>query len=402
MSARSLPRIALIWSQFSAYHVDRCEAVARRLDGQAEVLAIEVATASATYAWEQSGKIDGATKITLFAGQDFESVPMRKRFWAQFKLLRRCKVVFVGLSYGQIDVIILTWLLRLFGVKFIAMGDSKFDDFQRSAGFELFKSLLLAPYSAAIVAAQRQMAYFRFLGFRRRVVLPGYDGVSVDRIRKQANCPPAPDGEPFAKRNFIFVGRFVPKKNLQELIAGFAAYVALAGRAARRLILVGAGPQEAMLKQRVAELGLTGMIDFTGFLGAEAVSQQLARSLALMLVSTEEQWGLVVNEALACGLPVVSSVAVGSRDVLVRNLVNGFIIEQGSIDGMVQAMMALSHDEQLWRSMVAASHEKAWLGDAERFADAVQLTLDPQAEPAGTMLKALRKAIGDDRQGDGG
>ena len=116
----------------------------------------------------------------------------------------------------------------------------------------------------------------------------------------------------------------------------------------------------------------------------------LAKSLALVLVSREEQWGLVVNEALAFGLPVIISPAVGSGDVLVRNLFNGFVIENGSTDGLAQAMTILSGNEKDWQRMGQASRARAWLGDTERLADAVELLLDPGAAGAAECIAAFR------------
>ena len=126
--------------------------------------------------------------------------------------------------------------------------------------------------------------------------------------------------------------------------------------------------------------GVNDRVDFPGFLDASAVAQQLRGGLALVLVSSEEQWGLVVNEALAFGLPAIISPATGSGDLLVRNLLNGYVIEQGSPHGLAQAMANLAGDEALWRSMVAASHARAWLGDTERLADAAEALID--ASPA--------------------
>ena len=63
-----------------------------------------------------------------------------------------------------------------------------------------------------------------------------------------------------------------------------------------------------------------------------------------------------------------------------RNLLNGYVIEQGSPHGLAQAMANLAGDEALWRSMVAASHARAWLGDTERLADAAEALID--ASPA--------------------
>ncbi len=394
MAERNLPRVALLWTQFAAYHVDRCQAVAQRLAGRAEVWAVELATRSSTYAWDPSGGIEGARKFTLFPGEDYETVSVWRRLRAQFSLLRRCQTVLIGIGYNQADIIILSWLLRLLGVRVVVMSESKFDDFPRRCGFELFKSVLLWSYCGAIVGAQRQHSYMRFLGFHRRPVLPGYDTVGLDRIRGQGGGVLAPSGKPFKQRDFMFVGRFVAKKNLFMLVEAFATYCAAAGENGRRLVLVGSGPGEAELRARITALGIEHRVDLPGFLDAQAVSLALSGALALVLVSTEEQWGLVVNEALAFGLPVIASTAVGSRDVLVDNLINGFIVEPGSIDGIARAMLDISANEQLWRRMVAASHDKAWMGDTERLADAVEWLLDPAIGSASSRLDEFARAMG--------
>jgi L-malate glycosyltransferase len=393
MTNTKAPRVALLFAQFAAYHVDRCEAVAQRLEGRAEVLAVEVATASQTYAWESSGAVSGATKLTLFPGQNYDAIGWPRRLWRQFAALWRCRMVLIGIGYNERDVILLAFLLRLVGVKVVALSESKFDDFARVAPFELFKSLLLTPYSAAIVGGQRQASYFRFLGFRRRPVLPGYDTVGIERVRVMAGGALAPDGTAFAERPFVFVGRFVAKKNLLVLLAAFAAYRAEAGAKARRLVLIGAGPMEATIRERIAALGLAEAVDLPGFLGPEAVARQLAQSLALILPSYEEQWGLVVNEALALGLPVIASPQVGACDLLVRNLINGFVVECARPDGLAAAMAAMAADEASWRKMVAASHDLAEWGDTARLADAIEALFDRTALQPVVRIAAFRQML---------
>jgi glycosyltransferase involved in cell wall biosynthesis len=388
-----LPQVALLWSQFAAYHVDRGEAVARRLAGRAEVLAVEVATTSATYAWAPSGDVAGARKVTLFPGESFHDIAWPRRFARQFRVLRHCRMVGLGVGYNEIDIILLAWALRLCGVQVVLLSESKFDDLPRNILRELGKALLLLPYHAAVVGAARHMAYFRFLGFRRRPVLPGYDGVGLARVLAQGGGVPAPGGPPHRERPFIFVGRFVEKKNLLELLEGYAAYAQPAGAGAHRLVLVGAGPLESAMRTRIAKLGIADNVDLPGFLGAEDVSRLLAGGLALVLLSMVEQWGLVVNEALAFHLPVIVSGAVGAGDALVRNLVNGYVIENGSIAGIAQAMTAMA-DEAHWRRLVAGSSDLAWLGDTERLADAVELLFDPAASGAAAQIASFKRAIG--------
>ena len=275
----------------------------------------------------------------------------------------------------------------------ILLSESKFDDKPRAILTECVKALVLAPYRGAIVGGHRHVSYFRFLGFKRRPVVPGYDTVSLERVRAMGGGAAAPDGPAYSNRNFVFVGRFVDKKNLVETIEGYALYAKAAGPQARRLVLIGAGNEEPAMRAKAAELGVTELIDFPGFLGAEAVAQQLCGALALVLVSSEEQWGLVVNEALAFGLPSIISSSVGSGDLLIRNLLNGFVIEQGSPQGLAQAMASLAGDEALWRKMVAASHARAWLGDTERLADAAEALIVPHSLSATNKLTEMQQFL---------
>lgn len=393
MAARTFRPIAVLFAQFSAYHIDRCQAVAHRFAGRAEVIAVEVATSSATYAWEASGGVSGARKVTLFPGASYDSIAWPRRLWRQLKALWRCDSVLIGIGYNEPDIVLLSWLLALLGVRVILLSESKFDDKPRRIGLELLKALILAPYHAAIVGGHRHLAYFRFLGFHHRAVVPGYDTVDLARVRAMGGGLAAPEGTAYAARDFIFVGRFVDKKNLVELVEGYALYAAAAGPAARRLVLIGAGPEEPSIRARAEALGITAMIDFPGFLGPEAVAQRLSQGLALVLPSAEEQWGLVVNEALAFGLPAIISPAVGSGDLLIRNLVNGYVIELGAPEGLAAAMTALAGDEARWRAMVTASHARAWLGDTERLADAAEAVIAPGNAAAAQKMLQVQQSM---------
>ena len=381
------PTIGLIWSQFSAYHVDRLEAVGRRLAGRAKVLSVEIASKSATYAWDPSGEVAGTEKKRLFAGESHEKISIWRRFRAEFRVLKTCDIIFVGVAYSQPDIILLSYVLRALGKRVVMMTASKFDDFQRKSSREVLKRLLLSPYTAAIVGGRRQFEYVRFLGFDDRMVLPGYNTVSMERVRRQAEADwDAAREISFDARSFVFVGRFVEKKNIERMLEAYARYVHAAGplgeAQAKRLTMIGDGPLRPAIDAQCAALAISDMVDFPGFLPAAKVSAQLARSLALVLVSEEEQWGLVINEALAVGLPILASAEVGAREALVRNLENGVVVEAGAIEGMARAFARIAESEVAWREMSSASFARGWHADTERFADAVELMVFPGSEPA--------------------
>ena len=132
------------------------------------------------------------------------------------------------------------------------------------------------------------------------------------------------------------------------------------------MLLSGSGALEAEYRALIAELGIDGVV-FCGFLDADAVARMLADALALLLPSVEEQWGLVVNEAVALGIPVLCSDNVGARDTLVRSGVNGFVLESSNHEGFAACMVLLARDSELWRRMSLASHALAPLGDVLEF-----------------------------------
>lgn len=393
MPQERLPEIGLLWAQFASYHIDRVGCVARRLAGRFDVVAVEVATSSLVYGWQPSGPVDGARKLTLFPGQVYEQIHWLKRLRALWKALKHCKVVFVGVGYDQPDIICLSWLLRLTGKRVVMMTDSKFDDRTRFVLREAAKQLVLSAYDSAIVAGRRQQAFVRMLGFTgRRRVLPGYDTVSVDRLRALAanelSNPPA-----HAAREFIFVGRFVPKKNLLRMIEAYAIYAKRAGAEAHRLRLVGSGVMEPEMRELIEQLGIAHLVTFVGFLPDTEIPAQIARSLALLLFSTEEQWGLVVNEAVALGVPVITSFAVGSCDAMVRNWRNGFIVESAGVEGMARAMELVARGEDQWKRMSGESHARAWLGDCERLADAVEELVASGNPQAAEMIERFETVL---------
>ncbi len=362
--------------------------------GSAQVLALEVATTSSDYAWEPSGEVPGATKITLFPGQAYDAVPPLRRMWAIFRAVRDHDWVFMGLPYSGWEVILLTSMLRLFGVRLVVFSESKADDRPRKAVIEWAKSVPLLCYHGAIVGARRHVDYMRSLGFRRRPVLPGYDTVGVERIRAASGSLAATGSVAFADRPFVFIGRWVDKKNLPNLVDAYAAYAAQAGPRAHRLVLAGSGEEGAEIRRRIEAANVAHLVDLPGFLHAGSVAQLLADALALVLVSREEQWGLVVNEALAFGLPVIVSRQVGSRDALVRDGENGWVVDSESIDGIAGSLLATSADPTAWERMAAESLAKAWLGDTERLADAVESMVGSMGrQPVGRMAEFAALAL---------
>ncbi len=366
------PALLLVWEQFSAYHIDRLEALGRDLCGEFIVVGVEIAPRSQTYSWAPVQDDGSFVRHVLFPDAIADEVPWWSKLRAIIGVIRRYRVRGAFLcNQERPEILAAIVVLRLLRVPAYAMLDAKFDDSPRRVFKESLKQLVFRLYSGGLVAGRRHADYYRFLGMPAGWSVTGYDTISIDRICRQAKGLVAPDGPPHAERDFVVIARFVPKKNLTIAIRAFARYRAASAANRRRLVLCGSGPLDAELRALVAELGVPDVV-FTGFLGPEAIAEILTRALALVLPSVEEQWGLVVNEAVALGIPVLCSDNVGARDTLVRTGVNGFVFEPENFEGLSTLMQLLSADAELWRSMALSSRKIATQGDVAAFVAGVR------------------------------
>lgn len=359
-------KIAFVWDQFGEYHVDRCEAVAEAMP-DAQVVGIEFAASSLAYAWPPTGPGRAYRKVTLFPDGPFEHTRWPKRLTRLLRAVRDCDAIFLA-GYDRPEIFLVALALRALGRRTLIMNDSKFDDKARFAWREWLKGFALAPYAGALLAGQRQVEYFRFLGYTRPVAV-GYDTVSYRRLRSYVD--PATPPTPADRRPFLFVGRFVSKKNALVLLDAYAAYVQAAGPTARELVMIGDGPMRGRIEDKVAEHRLEGFVRLTGFLESPAIAAALHGAYCLIVPSVEEQWALVVNEALAFGVPIIASTAVGAASVLVRVGVNGLIVEPDNIEGLTFAMALLDRDAALRNRLSLGSSMLSVNGDVSAFVSGV-------------------------------
>ncbi len=388
MQPRELPALVFMWEQFGAYHVDRLKAVAEALQGRYLVVGIEVAIASLTYAWKPVESGSAFRRHTLFPDARAEEVPWRRKMAAFFRVLRQYDVAGVFLcNQEHPEILAICARLRARRVPAYAMLDGKFDDSPRRVLKEAAKQLVFRLYRGGLVAGRRHLEYYRFLGMPAGWATTAYDTVSIERVRSQAARELAPGGKPHAARDFVVVARFVPKKNIPTAIRAYARFRTLCPDAPQRLLLCGSGELEPAIRALIAELGVDG-VELCGFLGDRAVAAVLADAMALILPSIEEQWGLVVNEAVALGIPVLCSDNVGARDTLVRSGVNGFVLEPDNAEGFAACMALLAQDAGLWRRMSLASHALAPLGDVAEFVRGVSELVAKRPAIAGASLDA--------------
>lgn len=170
----------------------------------------------------------------------------------------------------------------------------------------LMKRLLLKRISIAYCSGISHANLVRSLDFKGKIVIT--HGVGLYRRIKQPSYSPRK-----SLKNLIFVGRFVWQKNLEFLLK------CMAKRPNIILHLVGFGPLESELKKIAPKNAV-----FYGAVENEKLSQVYAQMDAFVLPSRSETWGLVVEEALNNGLPILLSDRVGCIEDILEEGKNGF------------------------------------------------------------------------------
>lgn len=137
---------------------------------------------------------------------------------------------------------------------------------------------------------------------------------------------------------FLYAGRLSWEKGLDSLLAAFK--LVLNQIPDSKLVLVGSGPLQAHLESRSLKLGIDEHVEFTGSMSIDLLAVEYAKATCFVLPSISEPWGLVINEALSYGCPVVVSNVCGCVPELVVENVTGFQFEVGNVSQLADCMIS--------------------------------------------------------------
>ena len=355
--------VAVVFSRLGPYHLARLRGAAEVLSREGVGLAaIAIAGMDKVYAWHPVDEPIGCPTRVLFPRALYEDVPAGR----MARELRTClgeidplTVALPGWAFTEARIG-LAWCRRQRRLA-ILMSESSQADHHRLWPREFVKSQLVRRFGAALVGGTRHRAYAQQLGIPRAAIFTGYDAVDndyfergADRIRLDAAAARRARGLP--ERYILTSSRFIAKKNLDGLLHAYALYVARSP-AARDLVICGDGPFRERLHNLASRLRLEGRVRWPGFVQYPELPAYYALADAFILASTTEQWGLVVNEAMASGLPVMVSARCGCAPDLVREGENGFTFDPFKTEDIAQAMLKLPGDPTQLARMGRASRQ---------------------------------------------
>ena len=237
----------------------------------------------------------------------------------------------------------------------ILVSQSKEDDAPRDRWKERIKGWLVRRYHAAIVGGGPQRRYLEALGFPRQAIFSRSNVVdnSVYHPERAARLT-RPLGRPY----FLMVNRFVYKKNLSFALSCYAEYrrrLAKENHSPWDLVLAGDGPLREELKDQVRTLDLQDSVRFPGFLQQPELVPYLAHCEVFLHASTTEQWGLVVNEAMAAGRPVFVSRRCGCYEDLVLEGRTGLGFDPSDREALISLLLQATRGDLPLPSLGAAA-----------------------------------------------
>lgn len=426
--------IGIVWAQFGPYHFARAGAL-KKLAGQANVHALELASRTSWYQWNRSA---GPVELTTICpGAETEKLKFGEVFARTRKTLAGLNLAVCILpGYAPKQSLAALLASKSLGIRTVMMNESHAGTSRARGLAALLKRLLVGAFDAALVGGQPQKNYLVSLGLPADKIFTGYDAVDNEYFLRQADEVRARKVEvqgryQLPEHYFLNLGRFVAKKNLEILIRGYRMFLNASPEKQTHLVLVGSGEKEAALKSLCQGLGLPvydklGVgsggrraedgrqepegarpgVHFYGFRQIEENPVFYALADAFVLPSRWEEWGLVVNEAMASGLPVVVSETAGcAQDLLesgsTQNALraetalrinrlglasrlrqNGFVFDPASSGELSRILLTLAASSDLRDSMGRASQRIVEKFSCENFARNALLAAEAAAGPS--------------------
>ena len=379
-------RLAVLHHYFGPYHLAR----ARHLRGLLgdSVRFLQLATSGQVYEWKAE---PGDVTVETAVEGVLEEIPPRMLAACVEKLLARVAPTVVAIAgYADAGMRGAAVWARRHGVRSVMMSDSQHRDRARRLWRERLKRHWVSRhFDAAFVSGAAAAAYAESLGIPGHLIWRGYDVVDNGLFARRAAEARADETRLRAAlglpRDFLlYVGRFVPDKNLHRLIEAFARAADHPALDGWQLVMVGGGVLEAELRRQAAPLGRR--IQFCGFQHLDRLPDYYGLAQALILPSVSEPWGLVVNEAMASGLPVIVSRQCGSASDLVFPGVNGTIIDPEDPRDIARAITEMASDRPRRGAFGEASRRIVETFSLETWSKALigcSLSLQaPRGEPA--------------------
>lgn len=394
MGPHNLPKAVVVFATWGPYHVARLRGCLEQAAGW-NCVGLEVFGGTDGVfpkSWRAAaGRRGGLPIETVFPDGDAGMLESRELYRGISRELDRLNPAVVALpAWAELWTMSgLEWCRRNH-IPAITMAASTRWDKPRTWWKEAIKRRIVRGFQAALAGGAPQKQYLVELGMAPEAVFTGYDVVDNEHFRNGATAVRtrrSQCGDSGLPENYFLTNcRFVAAKNLLRLLSAYRLYLDRQPAVIWDLVLVGEGPLRKELAHDVQRLGLDAHVHLRRFAGYDDLPLYYGLARGFILPSVVEPWGLVVNEALASGLPVIVSERCGCVDDLLRGKGTGLLVNPFDVAGMADAMAALSADPERCEQMRTRGLEliEAWSPSTfgKNFWRAVNYAVNSRRTPA--------------------
>jgi glycosyltransferase involved in cell wall biosynthesis len=327
------------------YHLARMEALAKL---HPNLLVVEIGTKQGIYPWRAEKKHLSFNIETLF-NKNVENISAYNQRSAIIGCLEKYRPKAVVVSgYSQLVMRTAAKWARKKGIFNILLFVSTELDHPRVWWREWIKRhFIVRKFSCFAVAGSRSSEYAHKLGVSKKRIFNIRNVVDNQRIKEHAEKVRKNGVEKrkefgLPKKYFLYVGRLSYEKNLTTLIDAFWDYRKSGGT--WDLVLVGTGKEETTLK-KLTNSDRQESLHFVGWKQFDDLIAHYTLAKALILPSVSEPWGLVVNEGMCCGLPVLVSRNCGCVPELCQDGINALVFDPSNKEDLMLCMLQLSGGE---------------------------------------------------------
>jgi glycosyltransferase involved in cell wall biosynthesis len=255
----------------------------------------------------------------------------------------------------------LLWAKRR-GVRFVLWSESnRYDARRDSRCVEFLKAYFLKHCDGFVVPGKASFEYLCALRSSENSISTAPNAVDNDLFASQAAAVRLHAAEfreklKLPSRFILFVGRLVPEKGVFDLLEAYAK-LDNSLRSELGLVFAGDGISRAELAENAKGIS-PGTVCFPGFAQREDLAGFYALADLLVLPTHSDPWGLVVNEAMACGLPIIVTNVAGCSASLVQNGWNGYIVAPKDVEKLREAIDSVVRQPEPRRQMSARSLER--------------------------------------------
>ncbi|MHA4809110.1 glycosyltransferase family 4 protein [Flavitalea flava] len=350
-------RVAITHTDFRIYWPSRISALQRALESSGdELYIIEIAGKGSPYAFSENGQsLTGEIRnwICLFPLTRMEDLSPAKASLKLFSILNELSpdVVMAGSIAYPSGATAVNWA-KTTDRSVIIFDDARPQDVPRNSLINYIKQLIYEQVDAILCPALPWTDTFLRWKFRPEQLFFGVDVVDNNFWAHQD--PAEPDetltiqevigGEipELSVPYLLAVGRQIPVKNFLFLLRVYEKYQTATGaQHCLPLILIGDGPERKSLEIFMQEKQLE-KVYLVPFVSPKKLRIFYHKAAALVVPSKSETWGLVINEAMASGIPVLASHTCGCSPVLIQEGINGYTFSPDSPDELLEVLLSFT------------------------------------------------------------